>query len=339
MTEAVAATPRDGAAQPLLVVDGLRIEFPTRRGTLTAVHDISFSILPGEVLGVIGESGAGKSLTGSAVIGLIDPPGRIAGGEIRLAGRRIDNLPYEAMRKVRGREIGAVFQDPLTSLNPLVTVGRQLVETITTHLPVSKAEARRRAVALLDEVGIPAAAQRVDHYPHQFSGGMRQRVVIALALAANPRLIIADEPTTALDVSIQAQIIQLLKRLCRDHGTAVMLVTHDMGVIAETADRVAVMYAGRIVEIGPVAAVIHRPAHPYTVGLMGSIPSIRDERERLMQIDGTMPRLDGIPSGCAFHPRCPHAIERCRRERPVLARVAATEAACWRSGSASGGVG
>jgi ABC-type dipeptide/oligopeptide/nickel transport system ATPase component len=194
MTGAAAAPARDGAAPPLLVVDGLRIEFPTRRGTLTAVHDISFSILPGEVLGVIGESGAGKSLTGSAVIGLIDPPGRIAGGEIRLAGRRIDNLPDEAMRKVRGREIGAVFQDPLTSLNPLFTVGRQLVETITTHLPVSTAEARRRAVALLDEVGIPAAARRVDHYPHQFSGGMRQRVVIALALAANPRLIIADEP-------------------------------------------------------------------------------------------------------------------------------------------------
>ena len=338
MTGAAAATPRDGAAPPLLVVDGLRIEFPTRRGTLTAVHDVSFSILPGEVLGVIGESGAGKSLTGSAVIGLIDPPGRIAGGEIRLAGRRIDNLPDEAMRKVRGREIGAVFQDPLTSLNPLFTVGRQLVETITTHLPVSTAEARRRAVALLDEVGIPAAARRVDHYPHQFSGGMRQRVVIALALAANPRLIIADEPTTALDVSIQAQIIQLLKRLCRDHGTAVMLVTHDMGVIAETADRVAVMYAGRIVEIGPVEAVIHAPAHPYTVGLMGSIPSSRDERERLMQIEGTMPRLDGIPAGCAFHPRCPHAIERCRRERPVLARVEATEAACWRSGVAGGGI-
>jgi peptide/nickel transport system ATP-binding protein len=338
MTGAAAATPRDGAAPPLLVVDGLRIEFPTRRGTLTAVHDVSFSILPGEVLGVIGESGAGKSLTGSAVIGLIDPPGRIAGGEIRLAGRRIDNLPDEAMRKVRGREIGAVFQDPLTSLNPLFTVGRQLVETITTHLPVSTAEAKSRAVALLDEVGIPAAVRRVDHYPHQFSGGMRQRVVIALALAANPRLIIADEPTTALDVSIQAQIIQLLKRLCRDHGTAVMLVTHDMGVIAETADRVAVMYAGRIVEIGPVEAVIHAPAHPYTVGLMGSIPSIRDEREHLMQIEGTMPRLDGIPAGCAFHPRCPHAIERCRRERPVLARVEATEAACWRSGVAGGGI-
>jgi peptide/nickel transport system ATP-binding protein len=327
----VVATASGGAAQPLLVVDGLRIEFPTRRGTLAAVHDISFSIGPGEVLGVIGESGAGKSLTGSAVIGLLDPPGRIAGGEIRLGGRRIDNLPYEAMRKIRGREIGAVFQDPLTSLNPLYTVGRQLVETITTHLPVTADAARRRAVALLDEVGIPAASRRVDHYPHQFSGGMRQRVVIALALAANPRLIIADEPTTALDVSIQAQIIQLLRRLCREHGTAVMLVTHDMGVIAETADRVAVMYAGRIVEVGPVTEVIHHPAHPYTVGLMGSIPSIRDERERLMQIDGTMPRLGAIPQGCAFHPRCPHAMERCRKELPVLARVGATEAACWRN--------
>ena len=194
---------------------------------------------------MVGESGAGKSLTGAAIIGLIDPPGRIAAGEIRLAGRRIDNLPYDAMRTVRGREIGAIFQDPLTSLNPLYTVGRQLIETIRTHLPMSEAEARdARRSRLLEEVGIPAAARRIDHYPHQFSGGMRQRVVIALALAAKPKLIVADEPTTALDVSIQAQIIQLLKRLCRDHGTAVMLVTHDMGVIAETADRVAVMYAG-----------------------------------------------------------------------------------------------
>ena len=241
-------------AAPVLAVEGLRVEFPTRRGTLVAVHDVSLAIAPGEVLGVVGESGAGKSLTGAAIIGLIDPPGRIAAGQIRLAGRRIDNLPYEAMRAVRGREIGAVFQDPLTSLNPLYTVGRQLVETIRTHLPLGEGDARSRAIALLDEVGIPAAARRIDHYPHQFSGGMRQRVVIALALAANPKLIVADEPTTALDVSIQAQIIQLLKRLCRDHGTAVMLVTHDMGVIAETADRVAVMYAGRIVEIGGLFA-------------------------------------------------------------------------------------
>ena len=314
---------------PVLDVAGLRVEFPTRRGTLTAVHDVSFSIAPGEVLGVVGESGAGKSLTGAAIIGLIDPPGRIAAGEIRLAGRRIDNLPYDVMRTVRGREIGAVFQDPLTSLNPLYTVGRQLVETIRTHLPMSEAEARARAVGLLEEVGIPAAARRIDHYPHQFSGGMRQRVVIALALAAKPKLIVADEPTTALDVSIQAQIIQLLKRLCREHDTAIMLVTHDMGVIAETADRVAVMYAGRIVEIGPVSDVIHRPQHPYSVGLMGSIPSIVDERDRLTQIDGAMPRLTAIPAGCAFHPRCPHAFDRCRHERPELMAAGGTRAACW----------
>jgi peptide/nickel transport system ATP-binding protein len=314
---------------PLLAVRSLSVEFPTRHGTLRAVHDISFDIGGGEVLGVVGESGAGKSLTGAAVIGLIDPPGRIAGGEVRLAGRRIDDLPYEAMRRIRGREIGAVFQDPLTSLNPLYTIERQLVETIRTHLPLDAAQARARAIELLEEVGISAAARRIDHYPHQFSGGMRQRVVIALAIAASPRLIIADEPTTALDVSIQAQIIQLLKRLCRDHGTAVMLVTHDMGVIAETADRVAVMYAGRIVEIGPVADVIHRPAHPYTVGLMGSIPSIVEERERLTQIEGTMPRLDSVPGGCAYHPRCVRAIERCRHERPELLPVGPTQAACW----------
>jgi peptide/nickel transport system ATP-binding protein len=233
------------------------------------------------------------------------------------------------MRRVRGREIGAVFQDPLTSLNPLYTIGRQLIETITTHLDMSQAEARRRALDLLAEVGITAPERRIDHYPHQFSGGMRQRVVIALALAAKPKLIIADEPTTALDVSIQAQIIALLKRLCRDHGTAVMLITHDMGVIAETADRVAVMYAGRIVEIGPVADVIHRPQHPYTQGLMGSIPSIVDEREDLAQIDGAMPRLTSIPAGCPFHPRCAYAFDRCRGERPDLMPAATSLAACW----------
>jgi peptide/nickel transport system ATP-binding protein len=314
---------------PLLEVEHLRVEFPSRRGRLVAIDDVSFSIAPGEVLGVVGESGAGKSLTGASIIGLLDPPGRIAGGEIRFDGARIDNLPYEQMRKLRGRQIGAIFQDPLTSLDPLYTVGQQLVETIQTHLGLATAEARRRAVRLLQETGIPAAEGRLDQYPHQFSGGMRQRVVIALALAAKPRLIIADEPTTALDVSIQAQIIALLKRLCRDHGTAVMLITHDMGVIAETADRVAVMYAGRIVEIGPVTEVIHHPAHPYTRGLMGSIPSIAAEREQLAQIDGSMPRLTAIPPGCAFHPRCPHVFDRCRHQRPQLASVDATQAACW----------
>ena len=315
--------------RPLLEVRDLRVEFPTRRGTLVAVEGVSFEIAPGEVLGVVGESGAGKSLTGAAIIGLLEPPGRIAAGEIRLDGMRIDNLSQDAMRRIRGRRIGAIFQDPLTSLNPLYSIGRQLVETIRTHLDLGEAAARQRAIDLLREVGIPAAERRIDHYPHQFSGGMRQRVVIALAICAQPQLVIADEPTTALDVSIQAQIIALLKRLGHEHGTAVMLVTHDMGVIAETADRVAVMYAGRIVEIGPVAEVIRAPKHPYTVGLMGSIPSLVGDRERLVQIDGTMPRLNAIPPGCAFHPRCDRAFDRCRRERPELLDVGATRAACW----------
>ncbi len=314
---------------PLLEVRNLSVEFPTRRGTLLAIDDISFDISPGEILGVVGESGAGKSLTGAAIIGLLEPPGRISKGQILLEGERIDNLPHDKMRLIRGRRIGAIFQDPLTSLNPLYTVGRQIIETIQTHLPVSNEEARKRAVHLLQETGIPAAEARIDQYPHQFSGGMRQRVVIALALAAEPKLIVADEPTTALDVSIQAQIIALLKRLCKDHGAAVMLVTHDMGVIAETCDRVAVMYAGRIVEVGPVQAVIHESAHPYTKGLMGSIPSMESDRARLLQIDGSMPRLNAIPQGCAFNPRCTQAWDLCRQVRPDLAPATSTRAACW----------
>lgn len=313
----------------LLEVKNLVVEFPGRRGTLRALDDISFSIAPGEILGVVGESGAGKSLTGASIIGLLEPPGRVASGQILLEGGRIDNLPPDQMRHVRGRKIGAIFQDPLTSLNPLYTIGRQLTETILTHLPVDAAEARRRAIRLLEDTGIPAAAERIEHFPHQFSGGMRQRVVIALALAAEPKLIVADEPTTALDVSIQAQIIQLLKRVCRDRGAAVMLITHDMGVIAETCDRVAVMYAGRIAEIGPVHEVINTPAHPYTMGLMASIPDMESERERLNQIDGAMPRLNAIPPGCPYNPRCPRAFERCTRERPELLQAGATRAACW----------
>jgi peptide/nickel transport system ATP-binding protein len=317
---------------PLLEVKDLVVEFPTRRGTLRALDHVSFAIAPGEILGVVGESGAGKSLTGAAIIGLLEPPGRIAGGEIRLQGQRIDGLGADAMRRIRGKRIGAIFQDPLTSLNPLFTVGQQLVETIRAHLPLSEREARERAIRLLADTGIPAPEARFGQYPHQFSGGMRQRVVIALALAAEPELIVADEPTTALDVSIQAQIIALLRRLAREHGTAVMLVTHDMGVIAETCDRVAVLYAGRVAEIGPVAEVIHRPAHPYTRGLMGSIPAMDAEgiyRDELLQIDGAMPRLNSMPAGCAFHPRCPQAHERCTRERPELLAAGATRAACW----------
>ncbi|HZE59172.1 MAG TPA: ABC transporter ATP-binding protein [Burkholderiales bacterium] len=313
----------------ILQVEGLKVEFPTRRGALTALDSISFEIAPGEVLGVVGESGAGKSITGLAVIGLLEPPGRIAGGQVRLEGRRIDNLPHEAMRRLRGRKIGVIFQDPLTSLNPLYSIGRQLEETILTHLPMTKAQAKARALALLREVGIPAPEARYANYPHQFSGGMRQRVVIALALAAEPQLLIADEPTTALDVSIQAQVIALLKRLAAERGAAVMLITHDMGVIAETANRVAVMYAGRIVEVGAVRDVIHSPQHPYTVGLMGSIPRIAAKRSRLVQIEGAMPRLNAIPPGCAFNPRCPRQFDRCLVERPNLMAAGTSQAACW----------
>lgn len=313
----------------LLQVKNLAVEFPGRRGTLPALNDVSFDIAPGEILGMVGESGAGKSLTGAAIIGLLEPPGRLAAGQVILEGRRIDNLPAEQMRRIRGRKIGAIFQDPLTSLNPLFTVGRQLTDTILTHLHVDASEARRRAVQLMEDTGIPGAAQRIDHYPHQFSGGMRQRVVIALALAAEPCLVVADEPTTALDVSIQAQIIQLLKRICKDRGAAVMLITHDMGVIAETCDRVAVMYAGRIAEIGPVHDVINQPAHPYTRGLMSAIPDMSVDRERLHQIDGSMPRLNAIPGGCAYNPRCPQAWQRCAAQRPDLLLAGPTRAACW----------
>ncbi|MEM7021950.1 MAG: ABC transporter ATP-binding protein [Pseudomonadota bacterium] len=314
---------------PTLEVRNLVVDFPTRRGTLVAVDDISFYVGEGEVLGVVGESGAGKSLTGAAVIGLLEPPGRISNGEILLDGEQINGLPYERLRRLRGKKIGMVFQDPLTSLNPLYTVGRQLIETILTHEDMSASEARQRAIDLLAEVGIPSPAQRIDQYPHQFSGGMRQRVVIALALCANPRMVIADEPTTALDVSIQAQIIKLLKRMCEEHGAAVMLITHDMGVIAETADRVAVMYAGRIVEVGPVREVIKNAKHPYTRGLMGSIPMVGHDEGKLAQIEGSMPRLTEIPRGCPFHPRCPQAFERCRQERPELMPVGSSQAACW----------
>jgi len=265
---------------PIVSVRDLVVEFPLRRGLFTAVDGVSFDIMPGEILGVVGESGAGKSMTGAAIIGLIEPPGHIAGGEIHLKGKRIDNLPPEEMTKIRGKRIGMVFQDPLTSLNPLYTIGQQLIETIRRHLPLSQAQARQRAIDLLGEAGIPAPADRLDSYPHQFSGGMRQRVVIALALAAEPELIIADEPTSALDVSVQAQIIKVLKELCESRGAAVMLVTHDMGVIAETADRMIVMNKGKIVETGSVADIIKRPKEDYTIRLIDAIPSIRDETRR-----------------------------------------------------------
>ena len=314
---------------PALDVQGLTVEFPTRRGVLTAIDDVSMQIAPGEILGVVGESGAGKSITGLAVLGLLEHPGRIAKGAIHVGGRRVDNLTEAELTKVRGREMGAIFQDPLTALNPLFTVGKQLVETIRLHNDLNRLQANDRALDLLRNVGIPAPEERLRQYPHQFSGGMRQRVVIALALAAGPRLIIADEPTTALDVSIQAQITALLRKLCDETGMGIMLVTHDMGVIAETADRVCVMYSGRVVESGPVKDVIHNPQHPYTKGLMAAIPSLHDRVEILSQIDGSMPRLNARPTGCAFHPRCPFAGPKCSVQQPSLRMVNTTSAACW----------
>jgi peptide/nickel transport system ATP-binding protein len=334
------ATHQDGQDAPLLRVQDLSVVFPTRKQRLVAVDRISFDIRRGEILGVVGESGAGKSITGNALMRLIEPPGFVAGGGIYLDGRRIDQLGESALRQVRGQRIGMVFQDPLTSLNPLYSIGEQLIETIRTHLPLSQRDARQRAIDLLGEVGIGSPESRLDAYPHQFSGGMRQRVVIALALCADPDLVIADEPTTALDVSVQAQILALLKRLCRERGAGVKLITHDMGVIAETADNVMVMYAGRVVERGPVDTVVHDPAHPYTAGLMDSIPPVETDVRRLTQIPGSMPSLRAIPEGCAFHPRCPHAFDRCRRERPDLMAAGESTAACWlyaRHGDRGGG--
>ena len=275
---------------PVLRVRDLSVTFDTYKGPVHVLHNVSFDIYAGEILGVVGESGAGKSMTGSAVTGLIEAPGRISSGTVELRGERIDQLQGEDLRRIRGKRIGTIFQDPLTSLNPVYTVGRHLVETIRTHLPISEKEAEARALALLQEVEIPHAKERMAQYPHQFSGGMRQRVAIALALCAEPELIIADEPTTALDVSVQAQIIALLRKVCKERGAAAMLITHDMGVIAETADRVMVMYHGRVLETGPVRQVLDAPRDPYTQVLMAAIPSVHQRVERL-----PVPEVGGGP--------------------------------------------
>jgi peptide/nickel transport system ATP-binding protein len=316
------------AASPVLSVRDLSVDFATEAGPLRALDGVGFDIARGEVLGVVGESGAGKSLTGMAIARMIQPPGRVVSGQVHLGGARIDTLGRREMRRVRGRRIGMIFQDPQTSLDPLFRIGDQLVETIRAHLPLSRRQARARAIDLLDEVGIPSAASRVDSYPHEFSGGMRQRVVIALAICAEPELVIADEPTTALDVAVQAQILDLLERLCRERGMAMMLVTHDMGVIAEVAHRVAVMYAGRIVEIGDRAEVTDGAWHPYAQGLMGAIPTLEGRETPLVQISGTMPRIGAVPEGCAFHPRCGAAFGPCARARPALLTRGGRQVAC-----------
>lgn len=300
----------------LLSVRGLKTVFHAQDGAWPAVDGVDFSVAKGEVLGLVGESGSGKSVTGFSLVQLIDPPGEVVAGQVLFDGDDLCAASQERLRQLRGDRIAMIFQDPLMTLNPVLSIGEQMSEAILEHRDCSRQEALDKAAKALARVGISSPETRLKQYPHEFSGGMRQRVAIATALLNDPDLIIADEPTTALDVSVQAQIISLIKRLGRDHGTAVMLVTHDMGVIAETSDRVAVMYSGRIAEIGPVQDVVQNPLHPYAKGLMGAIPTLAGEDKRLVQIPGSMPRLSAIPPGCSFNPRCSSAFDRCRVERP-----------------------
>ena len=317
-------------ATPVLQVRNLTTRFKTERGVVTAVDNISFEVAAGETLAIVGESGSGKSVTSMSILRLIpSPPGRIENGEILFDGKDLLKLSEDEMRAIRGDRIAMVFQDSMSSLNPSITIGKQIAEPITLHRNASWKEAYDKARDLLSMVQIPDAQDRLSVYPHQFSGGMRQRSMIAMALACQPKLIIADEPTTALDVTVQAQILDLLKDLTQKAQTSMILITHDMGVVARYADRVAVMYGGRIVESGPVAEIFRRPRHPYTVGLMGSIPSVGTTRERLAQIDGAMPRLNAIPKGCAFNPRCPKVFAACREKRPELLPAGTSLAACW----------
>jgi oligopeptide transport system ATP-binding protein len=317
---------------PLLQVEGLRTLFRTHEGVVHAVNGISYALAEGESLGIVGESGSGKSGSSLSILRLIpQPPGEIAGGRVEFRGRDLLGLSEPEMREIRGREIAMIFQDPMTSLNPVLTVSRQMTESMETHLGMTPAEARARAVELLEMVGIPSAADRADDYPHQFSGGMRQRVMIAMALSCSPRLLIADEPTTALDVTIQAQILDLIKRLRTELGTAVILITHDLGVVAGMCDRIAVMYAGFIVESAPAGPLFADPRHPYTLGLLRSIPRLdADRKRRLVPIEGMPPDLIHIPAGCPLAPRCRFVVQRCRAENPPLRPVAAGhETACW----------
>jgi len=306
-------------AEPLLEVKNLKVSFRTEDGLVRAVDGISFSVDEGEVVGIVGESGSGKSVTMMSVMRLINDPNAIYEGEILYKGRNLMGVSQDAMRQVRGEEIAMIFQDPMTSLNPVYTVGWQIEEQLNEHNDLNKGQARQRAVALLTQVGIPKPEQRIDDYPHQFSGGMRQRVMIALALSCNPDLLIADEPTTALDVTIQAQILELIKNLKQEFGSAVVLITHDLGVVADVADRILVMYAGRIVEEGNKEQIFYDPQHPYTWGLLGSIARLdRPRARRLTAIAGQPPSLINRPQGCSFRPRCPQAFDRCRAEDPQL---------------------
>jgi oligopeptide/dipeptide ABC transporter ATP-binding protein len=320
--------------KPLLEVADLRTQFELEEGVIRAVNGVSFTVDEGSVLGIVGESGCGKSVTALSVMRLVEPPGRVTSGRALFhdggSARDLLTLPQAELEDILGNRISMIFQDPMTSLNPVLTVGYQIMEPLRVHRRLSRRAARDEAARLLRRVGIPGARERLDDYPHQFSGGMRQRVMIAMAVACKPRLLIADEPTTALDVTIQAQILNLLRELKRELGTSVVIITHDLGVIAQLADRVAVMYAGRIVEDAPVAEIFDAPRHPYTRALVASIPRLNEWHERLPTIEGTLPRLRDEPTGCAFEPRCPARVTRCAHERPPLSELSAGHVgACW----------
>jgi len=335
--------PDTNMTRTVLSVEGLQTFFFTRRGVVKAVDDVSFDVREGETLAIVGESGCGKSITALSLMRLVpSPPGRIMGGSVTLDGTDLLKLNEAAMRDMRGNQISMIFQEPMTALNPLLTIGRQVAETLLLHQPLTRAQAQAKAVDMLDHVKIPEPAQRAREYPHQLSGGMRQRAMIAMALACNPRVLIADEPTTALDVTIQAQILELIVEMQKSFGTAVVLITHDLGVVAETAHRVIVMYAGRKVEEAPVEELFHRPLHPYMRGLLGSIPRVgitkraaEDPNATLHEIPGIVPALNELPPGCAFAPRCPNADDRCRATRPEFEeKIPGHFTACWHAGAA-----
>ncbi len=323
---------------PLLDVRDLKTWFDTDDGVVRAVDGVSFDVRAGETLAIVGESGSGKSVTSLSILRLVpQPPGRIAGGSILFRGKDLLTLPVRDMRAIRGKEISMIFQEPMTSLNPVYTCGEQIMEVVELHEGLDRRAARERAIDMLRKVGIPSPEQRVDEYPHQMSGGMRQRVMIAMALACKPAILIADEPTTALDVTIQAQILELLDRLQSELGMAVLLITHDLGVVAETADRVAVMYAGQVVEYGDVLPIFQHPLHPYTAGLQASLPKLGQVQDRLRVIPGNVPNPVRFPAGCRFHPRCPVRQERCLTDPPVMTFDGGRTSRCWRAGEIDAG--
>jgi peptide/nickel transport system ATP-binding protein len=309
-------------AEPLLSVRGLKTWFHTFGGVVKAVDGVSFDLMPGEILGLVGESGGGKSMVGFSIMGLVDKPGRIEAGEILFEGSDLTRLAEAELGRIRGRRIAMIFQDPMTALNPLYTIGNQLEEMLTLHTDLGPQERRRRCIEMLADVGIPQPEARLSSYPHQFSGGMRQRVVIAIAMIAGPRLLIADEPTTALDVTIQAQLLRLMKAQVQARAASLILISHDLAAVSQMADRIVVLYCGRVVEAGPAADLIARPRHPYTRGLLDSIPGRQPDARRLRQIPGTVPDVRKLPTGCSFAPRCPRAEEICRLKPPELAGAA-----------------